>query len=228
MVVRDVLRSALVRGRYASTPLPSEAELQRMFGATRSTVRTALAILTRDGLVQRLRGTGTFVGAEKIPQLDHGFQGLGGPGSSIFHVVADRRVIEAPELIAPLLGVAAGDPLLYLRRKTFTAEGEVVSMFTGYLRLPLAQPLLDPGADLSGEYYDTVERLLGRRIREDRVVLEASCADELTAAEMQIEVGAPVFQHERIIRLDRDETLEFGVGFQRGDRIRILRERTRD
>ena len=228
MIVRDVLRAALVRGQYASSPLPSEPELQRMFGATRSTIRTALAILTREGIIHRVRGTGTFMGAEKIRQPGDGFQGLGGVGSSIFHVVAERRVIDAPELTAPLLGIDAGVPMLYLRRKTITADGAVVSMFSSYLSLPLGEPLNDPSADLSGEYYATLERLLGRRILEDRVVLEASCADEYTAAEMQIEVGAPVMQYERLIRLDHDEPLEFGVGFQRGDRIRILRERMRN
>lgn len=227
MIVRDVLRAALVRGRYDGTALPSEAELQKMFGTSRGTIRRALNILSEEGLVQRMRGTGTFTGPAKTRQIDHGFQGLGGPGSSIFHLVAERRVIEAPQLIAPLLGMQPGAPMLYLRRKTITGDGAVVSMFTSYLRLPLAEPLADPSTDLSGEYYSTVEALLGRRIVEDDVMLEALPADEVVAAEMGIAVASPVFHYERVLLLNGNEPLEFGVGSQRGDRVRLHRSWTR-
>lgn len=227
MIVRDVLRAGLVRGMYGGTPLPSEAELQKMFHASRGTIRRALNILSEEGLIQRMRGTGTFTGPAKTRQIDEGFQGLGGPGSSIFHLVAERRTIEAPELIAPILRIQPGSPMLYLRRKTITGDGTVVSMFTSYLRLPLAEPLGDPSTDLSGEYYSTVEALLGRRIIEDDVMLEALPADEAVAAEMDIGAGSPVFHYERILLLDGNEPLEFGVGFQRGDRVRLHRSRTR-
>jgi len=228
MIVRDSLRAALVRGDYAHAPLPSEAELQRMFGASRATVRTALGILQDEGLIQRLRGTGTLVGIEKIRQTASGFRGLGGPGTSIVHVLADRRVIDAPGMIAGLIDVAPGTPILYLRRKTIAGDGVTVSMFSSYLRLPRAQPLLDPNADLSGEYYSTLESLIGCRIREDNRVLEALNADEVTAAEMQVEPGAAVFRYERLIRLDLGEPLEFGVGYQRGDRVRLAHANVRD
>lgn len=227
MIVRDALRTALVRGDYADRPLPGEHELQRVFGASRATVRRALDILRDEGMIKRLRGSGTLVGIEKIPHRDIGFKGLGGPGSSIVHIVAERRVIKVPDMVADLLGVGIDEPILYLRRKTITGTGQIVSMFTSYLTLPLAEPLADPAADLSGEYYGTLESLIGRRLRENTMVLEAVQADDITAHEMEIESGAPVFRYERVLLLDVDEPLEFGVGFQRGDRIRLLLDGTR-
>ncbi|MFI7438659.1 GntR family transcriptional regulator [Nonomuraea indica] len=41
--------------------LPSEAELRRQYGASRNTVRQALALLERDGLVVAEHGRGRFV-----------------------------------------------------------------------------------------------------------------------------------------------------------------------
>lgn len=227
MIVRDALRAALARGDYADQPIPTESELQRIFGASRATVRRALDILRDEGMIIRLRGSGTLVGIEKIPHRDLGFKGLGGPGSSIVHIVAERRVIKVPDLIADLLGIGYEKPILYLRRKTITATGQTVAMFSSYLKLPLAEPLADPVADLSGEYYGTLESLIGRRLREHTMVLEAVRADDITAREMAIESGAPVFRYERVLLLDVDEPLEFGVGFQRGDRIRLLLSGTR-
>lgn len=41
--------------------LPTEAELGEMFGVSRITVRQGLAILTRNGLIERFASRGTFV-----------------------------------------------------------------------------------------------------------------------------------------------------------------------
>lgn len=227
LIVRDILRAALVQGRFAAEALPSEGELQRMFGASRTVVRRALGLLKDEGVILRRRGSGTFTGPKKTPQLDDGFRGLGDADSRSSNVVAGREIIEAPALIAPYLEVPDGAPILYLRRKTVSADGVVVAMFTSYLRLPLAEPLLDADADLSGEYYSTVERLLGRRIQEDDAVLEALPADELTAGEMQVTAGTALLHRQRVLRLDGGEILEYGIGYQRGDRVRVFRRGTR-
>ncbi len=228
LIVRDVLRAALVRGRFAAAALPSESELQDMFGASRTIVRRALGLLKDEGSILRRRGSGTFTGPAKTPQLDDGFRGLGDRSSGSFNVVVSRDVINAPALIAPYLDLPSGAPILYLRRKTVSVDGGVVAMFTSYLTLPRAEPLLDADADLSGEYYSSVEELLGRRIQEDDAILEALPADELTACEMQVPVGTALLHRQRILRLDGGETLEYGVGYQRGDRVRVFRRRTRD
>ncbi len=46
--------------------LPTEVQLARRFGVSRITVRGALDVLERSGLVSRLRGRGTIVSPEKI------------------------------------------------------------------------------------------------------------------------------------------------------------------
>src|SRR5271170_7320251 len=60
--VRDLLLDELRTGRRpAGTRLPSEWELARSCGVSRTTVRTALAELTAAGLVVRHQGRGTYV-----------------------------------------------------------------------------------------------------------------------------------------------------------------------
>src|SRR5271154_143464 len=60
--VRDLLLEELRSGRRpAGTRLPSEWELARSSGVSRTTVRSALAELTAAGLVVRHQGRGTFV-----------------------------------------------------------------------------------------------------------------------------------------------------------------------
>ncbi|HEY0865890.1 MAG TPA: GntR family transcriptional regulator, partial [Fimbriimonas sp.] len=58
------LRSAILRGEFAGTGrLPSERSLMARFGVHRNTVRQALDLLKRDGLLQTESKTGSFVQA---------------------------------------------------------------------------------------------------------------------------------------------------------------------
>lgn len=61
-VVADRLRRRITRGEWEwRTPLPSEPALAEHYGVSRPTVRSALAILVEEGLVEKRPGKGTFV-----------------------------------------------------------------------------------------------------------------------------------------------------------------------
>jgi GntR family transcriptional regulator len=58
----DAIREAILTGQYAEgSQLPSEAELGKMLGVSRTTLREALRALEGQGLIVRRRGLGTFV-----------------------------------------------------------------------------------------------------------------------------------------------------------------------
>lgn len=62
LVIAGQLREQIERGTLvAGAALPSEAELRRRFAASRNTVRQALAVLEREGLVVAEHGRGRFV-----------------------------------------------------------------------------------------------------------------------------------------------------------------------
>src|SRR6266498_2461187 len=64
--VFDALQREIQSGRLkAGDRLPSEAELERKFGASRITVGRAVRDLQLAGLVDRRAGSGTFVRAER-------------------------------------------------------------------------------------------------------------------------------------------------------------------
>src|SRR4051794_38312422 len=61
------LREALAVGTYnQGEKLPSENDLVETFGASRPTVRRALAQLEADGLVERRAGSGTYVSRQSL------------------------------------------------------------------------------------------------------------------------------------------------------------------
>lgn len=66
--IADTLRDRIRKGDYpAGTALPSQKELGSIFSTTVMTVRQALSVLEREGLLTMAHGVGTFVstGAEK-------------------------------------------------------------------------------------------------------------------------------------------------------------------
>ncbi len=59
--VKEHLRAQMMdKGMRFGSRLPSEAELMKTFSVSRTTVRQALAELTREGLVERRQGSGTY------------------------------------------------------------------------------------------------------------------------------------------------------------------------
>ena len=58
----DILRRRIARNRWpAGTQLPTLQSLMKEFDVARVTVRQAMELLARDGLVSAERGRGTFV-----------------------------------------------------------------------------------------------------------------------------------------------------------------------
>ena len=105
-LARD-LHTAIAAGVHQpGSMLPGEHELAAVHGVSRQTVRAALNLLERDGLVERRRGAGTFVLAPRPP---------GGFGQSVLsaeeliHYASDtRRVVRSSEVIVADMQLAAG------------------------------------------------------------------------------------------------------------------------
>jgi DNA-binding transcriptional regulator YhcF (GntR family) len=104
--VEDALAERIASGRLAmGAQLPSEEELIREFGVSRTTIRTTIQNLVRQGLVEIRRGRGTFVASPKIVQeLTEltGFVGhLGSKGvkKESTDLVADVGAFRAIELL---------------------------------------------------------------------------------------------------------------------------------
>ncbi len=76
--LEDALKEAIARGEYKpGQQIPTENELSVRWQVSRVTVRKALDALTRENLLTRVSGKGTFVSGEKFQRSmtgDHEFQ----------------------------------------------------------------------------------------------------------------------------------------------------------
>ncbi|WP_245590368.1 GntR family transcriptional regulator [Aneurinibacillus terranovensis] len=65
--LKNILEEQILQGYYKEK-IPSERELMDMYSVSRSTVREAVSILVREGILQKVHGKGTFVSAKPIQE----------------------------------------------------------------------------------------------------------------------------------------------------------------
>jgi len=74
ITIYETLRADIIESRISyGTQLPSEYELVETYDASRETVRKALNLLVRDGMIQKIRGKGSVViyqGLTEFPFAD--------------------------------------------------------------------------------------------------------------------------------------------------------------
>jgi GntR family transcriptional regulator len=134
--------------------------------------------------------------------------------------VLAREVLPAPDIVAELLALEPGSPVLRLDRRTIAA-GEPVGLWTNYLPARIGGRFTDPDVDLSGEYYLALEHVLGLPVAYATLTSEAVAADPVVAAAMRVPVGLPLLRLERVVHVRGDRPVDFGIGRLRGDRLRI-------
>ena len=67
-IIASILRDEIRNGQYASGQmLPTEEQLTERFAASRQTIRQALSLLVAEGLISKLRGSGSRVHGQNEP-----------------------------------------------------------------------------------------------------------------------------------------------------------------
>jgi len=197
----DLLRERLLSGEYPER-FPTEAELTAEFEVSRATVREAIRRLREEGLVDARRGSGTFVVRR---QLDAPF--IGAPGLARAIVAAgleeESRVLEAAEVpaaadVARPLGVAAGDPVVWIERLR-VAGGEPLALDRSALRLDERHRRLVLGADLGhGSLYDLLASVCGIAVSGATEQVRAVACSASDRSLLQLERGEGVLEVERV------------------------------
>jgi len=218
----DVLRQRIARNRWPpGTKLPTLEALMDEFDVARVTVRQAVELLAREGLVSAERGRGTFVTAP--PVRDRGLM-----LETSLQALADVYRNDTPQLT--LIEEAAAAPELHPRdgtpapryrfmRRVHSRNGEAYCVISIYLD-------------------DRVFRMAPRRFRRETVIpvlldlprvtiarawqtLEIGTADVDVARHLHIPINAPVAEVRRICQDAGATVVYLGEVTYRGDYIHL-------
>lgn len=203
--------------------LPGDHELCQTFGVSRTVVRQALAELETEGVIQRVKGRGTFVAPERtaehlVQSLTGLYEDVAARGSHLRSEVRRLEVVPADEQLATLLELAPGAPIIVLERLRFV-DDEPWVLATTYLPQDVAPGLVED--DLTDQsLYALLERRYGVRLTHGRRGVEAEVASDTLAAALGISPGAAVLVLRSTSYADA-RPVEVFVAYHRGDRSRF-------
>jgi GntR family transcriptional regulator len=224
--LKEVLTEGIQQGDWGPGDLiPSEAELGKSFGVSRTVVRQALNEMTYDGLVVRQKGKGTFVTQPKISsrslvQSLEGFYGeMAERGVPVLTQVLEQTLEPADPDVAANLELEAMAPVVKLVRLRFVEEEPIV-LVESHLPYEMCRDVIK--ADLEqGSLYAFLEEKCGLTIGRGWRRIEAVAADEEAAARLAVEFGAPLIRLKSVSYTPKGTPLEYFDALFRGDRARF-------
>lgn len=220
-----VLREQLHEGRFEQG-LPSELVLMKEFGVARVTVRKALERLVNEGLITRTPGRGTTPIKPAEPtgsaqasgsraQLNGLLENIVSMGLRTSVNVIECEVMPAPEAVARVLQIPAGEPVQKAVRVRSTREGPLSYITThvpqalasGFGRRELARKPILLLLEESGV-------AIGRATQ----TISARLADAVVARHLDVAVGSALLAVSRLIFDDQDRPVQWLNGLYRPDR----------
>src|SRR5262245_49056990 len=145
--IEQDLASLIASGALApGSQLPTEEELVRKYGVSRTTVRKAVQELERLGLIEIRRGRGTFVRAEKLAQefteLTGFVEDMVALGLQPSAKVLGTAPMEADETVARQLRMPIGTSVMQIRRVRI-GDGVALSLDETYLPMDLGRKVVE-------------------------------------------------------------------------------------
>ncbi|MGI9951468.1 GntR family transcriptional regulator [Moorellaceae bacterium AZ2] len=147
MKAKEAIIDMIQHGRFPENRLPPEEELAERLGISRATIREALMILAREGVVSKKHGVGNFVhpsALENRMRIDLISDIARLLKASGYEVAVEHRNFREEELIpdiAEKLRLVPGETRLYTFNRLYLADGRVAVFIT--IRIPRTHVVKD-------------------------------------------------------------------------------------
>lgn len=212
--------------------LPSEPELAERYGVSRATVREALRVLEKEGVVRSRRGQGTFVvgtrgrlqvGIDSLYSVTHAIERLGHKPGTRDAAVSIR---DAGTAVRNALGLGPGARVAEVERTRLADRSAVVySVDTVPLSL-----LSDPDwrrKVAEGSLFDALLQF-GVSLSHSQTRFRAVRAGKRVAERLGLKAGAPVLLMEETVYDSQDRPVVMSRDYYRTDRIEVQLVRRRE
>lgn len=218
--VREAIRDAIRNGEYLpGTRIPSEAELARDYGIHRLTVRNAISVLIKEGLLKGVQGKGIFVVG---PKMERDLETLGGftqtmrrQGAEPTIKVLVKAVRPAGEKYALIFGMRPDEEIIYIKRICF-ADGDPVSLEEIFIPAVLVPNFgeVDLAVFSIYEIYD----FYGINLCRANQTLELTTLPHKDAKRLGLTNSDSVMLFSGISFDEKDRVIEYSRAYTRGDR----------
>ncbi len=217
------LEGLIAQGAYpVGARLPGEEELARQYDLNRNTVRHALTLLVRNGLVRTERGVGSFVRRTRLLAPIHRLERITSfvDDFSLSDVQVEDRLlarekVHATHDLAEKLGVHHGSPLVRIDRLRL-ADGIPYVFERQYYDHAAFGRLLE--IDIRGSLYQLLVREFSADLHHSMQTLRAVRPPRDVAGKLRISTDVPCMFLESRTANAADRCLEVLQAYYRGDR----------
>ncbi len=223
--LKDILRAEIAqRDLRPGDRLPGDHELCERYGVSRPVVRQALSELQYEGVLERVKGRGTFVAPPLTSQslvqsLTGLFDDVAAMGRKLRSEVRTLKVSEAGADVAARLRRPAGTAVVEIERLRFV-DDEPWVYTVSHVPAALAPDLVDQ--DLREQsLYGLLERRYGMRLTRSRRTVEAHSAGTSLAGDLGLPRNGAVLKLTAVSYGADNEPVETFVAYHRGDRSRF-------
>ncbi len=227
------LRHAIETGVFGpGDTLPSEAELNRQFGVSRATSRSALNDLETRGHIVRRSGRGSIVVRKRIDQPAEQMSGFSEdmrrrglrPAYRILKVGREAAIASVAEALEVRRGTK-----VFLSHRVLLADGEPIGLALSWLAPRLFRRHPPPTAEEleTGSLYGWLKTTCGVSVGRAQEYIEAASADSFQAGILDVNEGFPLLIARRLSFDTEDKPVEFVDLRFRSDRYRFQLEMRR-
>lgn len=214
--IKALLLKSLDQGEWKpGEVIPSELELAARFQVSQGTVRKAIDELAADNLLIRRQGKGTFVSTHNEAKVRYRFLRLTPDDGHQFVTrseIIDCQRLKAPAHIASLLALRSNDTVICIQR-LLSFDDKPTILDTIWLPAPVFKGLTTELVLKNREpMYAWFESKFGvSMVRADESI-RAVAADEGAARRLQVSVGTPLLQVERVAYTYGERPMEVREG----------------
>jgi GntR family transcriptional regulator len=216
--LKESLAEKIARNEWKpGEKIPSEAELCKEYYVSRITVRKAIEILERSGMLIKYQGKGTFVTnvtmEHELSKFYSFSEEIKQRGMIETVQILSFNVVNASDVAREKLSLNYGDKVIALKRLRM-ANGMPYTVETSHIPLELCAALTADSIEKNGLYNSM--RALG--IFPERIVekLRATAVGKADAVLMDIKPNSPAIELERLTYFGVN-AIEFCVSVVRGD-----------
>jgi GntR family transcriptional regulator len=218
--VRRILLDRIEGTMRPGDQLPTEHALCAEFSVSRETIRSALAALEQDGIIERTRGRGTFIARLPRRRPERRLTGMAEDFYAL-NLDTEAKVLQAgparvPASLAEQLGLDPEMPLFRITRLRFF-ERRPFAWHDGWMLPEIGERIA--AIDLTRT---SIDRELRETLKlptwEDQQSIEAVAADIQSAELLDVPIGAPLLCLTRLYLLEGEKFAVYFRSLYRSDR----------
>lgn len=206
--LKEAIKQKIQSGEYfKNMRLPSENSLSSEWGISRMTVRRALDELTREGLLYRTRGSGTFVAANRFSQCDiMSFSEMVKLRGAVPQTIVLEKTFVCDDEIALIMHLPKSS-VFYKVKRLRIADNTLVGIENVFLPLQFCDS--PDRLQLEGSLYEGLKNLYGWSVLRQDIAITAEIPTKEEKEILKLSKGEAVLRTEGVSLDDDGKPLLF-------------------